>query len=136
MGPLQDTGAYLRYGSELPRRYFEYVVLLVAAHWDQPFEWAHHEPLARAAGVTDEDVRSARAGTQPASDDLVPLHDMVTELLRTGRVSSHRFAPVESLLSSSKLIDLLGTVGYYTSLALIMNVADAPVTAGPSGSTP
>jgi hypothetical protein len=44
-------------------------VLAVAAHWDSAFERYAHEAVGRAAGLTDEEMRSLRDGDKPRLDD-------------------------------------------------------------------
>ena len=52
--------------------------------------------------------------------------DFCNELLRTHGVSEATFARAVALLGERGLIDLLGLVGYFTTVSLVMNVAHTP----------
>ena len=56
----------------------------------------------------------------------------VEELLRTGRVNDASYNATQSLLGVTGIVDLLGFVGQYNSIALILNAFEIGV---PEGST-
>ena len=62
MTRLQLVGEYLRFGSGLPTHLTELVILIVARRWDQDYEWGHHVPLARAAGLDEHVIAAVRDG--------------------------------------------------------------------------
>src|SRR5260370_36244970 len=62
MGRLQKTGEYLRFGSVLPKRTSEFIILMVARHYTQQFEWAVHQPIALEAGVGPETAQAIAEG--------------------------------------------------------------------------
>src|SRR5688572_29757127 len=47
----QALGEYLRYRSVFPPPLSEFIILLTARHWSQPYEWGLHCPIALRAGV-------------------------------------------------------------------------------------
>ena len=51
MSRVQRLGAFLRFESALPEAVKELVILIVARHFSQPYEWAFHLPLAMKAGI-------------------------------------------------------------------------------------
>ncbi|CAO1635577.1 unnamed protein product [Parajaminaea phylloscopi] len=57
----------VRTGTSLPDDVREIMILRVAARNRAAFEWMHHEPLARQAGVTDEQIRRIGTVTSIAS---------------------------------------------------------------------
>ncbi|SHK08931.1 4-carboxymuconolactone decarboxylase [Pseudonocardia thermophila] len=129
---LQALGAYLRFGCGLPARVFELAVLLVARHRDQGFEWAHHEPLARAAGLPDEVIAAIAADERPTglTDAEVAAYDLVTEALRGNDVAQRTYERAVAQFGERGVVELVVTAGYYTTLAMVMNLARTPVPPG------
>lgn len=128
MTRLQRVGAYLRYESCLPDAVFELVVLVVARHWDQQFEWGHHQPLAIRAGVPEEVVVDVAAWRRPVTDrrDLLVGHDVASALLHHGAVDDDSYSRAVDELGEQAFVELVAAVGYYTTLALTMNAACTP----------
>ncbi|MEV6060822.1 carboxymuconolactone decarboxylase family protein [Nocardia asteroides] len=128
LSPLQELGSYLRFESTLPRAVFELAVLMTAHSNDQPYEWAFHKPLARAAGLSPAAIDAISRGQQPDDLDIDQLaaFAVVAELLQTRRVSDRRYRDALTLLGEQGVIDLVVTIGYYTTLALVMNTAQTP----------
>jgi 4-carboxymuconolactone decarboxylase len=52
--------------------------------------------------------------------------DFVTELLRAKRVSDTTFDQALALFGDQGVIDLAGIIGYYSLLAMTMNIARVP----------
>ena len=67
-----------------------------------------------------------------ADEDRI-VHDFVRVLLREGRVPTAVYAPVQALLGDKGAVELTGLVGYYSLLAMQLNVfqvaPDPPFTA-------
>lgn len=128
MSRLQHVGAHLRFDSRLPHRVVELSILLVARRWSQGFEWGHHRPLAERAGIPESVIAAiARDEKPPEMDEaLSAVWTFVYELDRTGAVSDAEYARCLALFSDVGVVELLVTVGYYTTLAMVMNVARTP----------
>ena len=132
MARLQKVGEYLRFGSALPQRLSEFATLLVARHWTQQFEWAVHVPLAIAAGTLPATIDALRAGIRPAtmSDDEALLHDFVNELVDRRGVSDALYRDAVGRLGEHGVLDLIGLVGYFTTISMVLNVARTPAEPG------
>jgi 4-carboxymuconolactone decarboxylase len=135
MRRLQHFGAYLRYDASIPPRLREMVILLTARHFRQDFEWVTHEGLARDAGVPADTIDAIRTGTVPASlaADEATIFELCAVLFDDGRMPDALYARAVTLLGEPGLIDVVCAVGYYSTLALIMNVTR---TALPGGASP
>ncbi len=127
MTRLQLVGEYLRFESSLPGDVFELVVLTVARHWDQQFEWVYHHPLALRAGVPESVIEDIEASRKPSDGrpELSTAWDAVRSLLETGSIPEQAFSRLEPL-GTAAIVDLIAAVGYYTTLAFTMNVARTP----------
>lgn len=122
---LQRLGEYLRYHAALPEKLREMAILLTAREWHQGFEWEVHAPLAAKAGLASSTIDAIADGrTPPALDRPETLiHDVVAELHRTHAVSDGTFAAAVEEFGEQGVVDLLALIGYYTTLAMVMNVA-------------
>ncbi|MFN0039072.1 MAG: carboxymuconolactone decarboxylase family protein [Burkholderiales bacterium] len=135
MTRLQKTGEYLRFNNSLGPRLGELVILITARRWSQQFEWSAHYPLALKAGLRAEVADAVADGRRPSDmrEDEEAVYDFCDELARTQGVSDSTYARALSLIREQGVIDMIGTTGYYTTLAMIMNVARTPL---PEGATP
>jgi 4-carboxymuconolactone decarboxylase len=125
---VQQTGEFLRFQSTLDRRLFEMTVLLVARHWDQQFEWAFHEPLAREAGLAGPVVDAIAADERPSDmdDATAAVWDLVHDLHSAKDVTEEHYAAAVAAVGERGVIEVVAGVGYYTTLAMVMNVAGTP----------
>jgi 4-carboxymuconolactone decarboxylase len=125
---VQQTGEFLRFQSTLDRRLFEMTVLLVARHWNQQFEWAFHEPLAREAGLAGSVVDAIAAAERPSDmdDATAAVWDLVHDLHSTREVTDEHYAAAVAAVGERGVIEVVAGVGYYTTLAMVMNVARTP----------
>ena len=133
MSRLQALGEYLRYNSALGPRLGEMVILLTAREWTQNVEWSVHAPLARKQGVKREIVDAIAEGRRPmgmAGDEAL-VCDFFLELQRNRSVSDATYKQAVKALGEQGVIDLTGAVGYYSTLAMIMNVARTRVPGDP-----
>ena len=125
---LQKTGAYLRFASALPDRLREFVILLVARRWSQPVEWAIHHPLALQAGLEPATLHAVAEGRRPTAlpEAEAIAYDVWDELDRNRSLSDATYGLALQLLGEQGLIDLIALIGYYSLLAMVMNVARTP----------
>ena len=128
MSRLQRTGAFLRFDSSIEPRLLELCILLVARRWSQHFEWAYHCPLAITAGVPLDVIEAVAAGRRP--DGLDPaaaaVWEVVDQLHRITDVDDATYATAVAVLGEVTLVELVATVGYYTTLAMVMNTSHTP----------
>ncbi|MGQ0653573.1 MAG: carboxymuconolactone decarboxylase family protein [Betaproteobacteria bacterium] len=132
MDALGKVGEVLRFRSALPQRLAEFAMLVVSREWTQQFEWAVHAPLALKAGLKAQTLKSLEQGQRPVSmtGDEALVYDLCHELLRSHGVCDVTYAEAVRTFGERGLIDLLGTIGYFTTVSMIMNVAHTPASAG------
>jgi len=135
MSRLQKVGEYIRYQNSLGHKLTEFTILITARHWTQQFEWDSHYDLAVKAGVEPEILAAVRDRRRPAgmSADEELAYDFCSELAQNQSVTDATFERAVKSLGEQGVIDLTATVGYYTALAMILNVARTPL---PPGKTP
>jgi 4-carboxymuconolactone decarboxylase len=132
MHRMQKVGEYLRYQSALDARLAEFAMLIVARHWTQQFEWAIHHPLALEAGVAPAALDALAQGRRPREmrEDEALVYDFCDELLHTHGVSDATYECAVGRLGEQALVDLMGLLGYFTSVSMVLNVAHAPAPPG------
>jgi 4-carboxymuconolactone decarboxylase len=134
MRRLQHLGTYLRYDNALGHRLTEFTILLVASAWRQDFEWYVHAPQAAKAGIEPDVIAAIAERRRPGrlTEDEAIVYDLFTQIEKTRTVDDALYARAVGALSEQKVIDLVGTIGYYSTLAMLMNVAATPAPqAGP-----
>lgn len=130
----QRMGEYLRYRCPLAGTLSELAILLVARHWSQDYEWGAHRKEALKAGVPAEVIEDIRQGRRPAlAGDAEIVWNFVSELQNTRRVSDATYTSALARFGEQGVVDLASIVGYYSLLAMTMNVARV---ASPEGESP
>ncbi len=128
MTRLQLVGEYLRFDSGLQAHLTELVILLVARRWDQDYEWGHHVPLARAARLDEHVIAAIRDGEDiTGPDDVCAVWQFVAELGDRHAVTDETFDAAIRAVGDTGVVEVIATVGYYTTLAMTMNAARTPV---------
>jgi 4-carboxymuconolactone decarboxylase len=125
MSQARAMGDYLRYKSAIGDTLSELVILITAHEWTQDFEWAVHYPIALKAGVRKEVADDIGIGRRPTAmtPDEETVFNFTTELLRNKQVSDATFERARSRLGTKGVVDMTGIAGYYTFLAMELNVA-------------
>lgn len=132
MSRLQKVGEYLRFHNTIGSKLTEFIILLTARQWTQQYEYNAHEPLALKAGVKPETISAIAEGRRPEgmAPDEEAAYDFCAELRQNQSVSDATYARAVSKFGEQGVVDMTGLVGYYTTLAMIMNVARSPLPAG------
>lgn len=107
----------------------EIVILRAGRRWGSAYEWAHHVVRGRAAGLSDERIGQVRAepGAVAAGqgDDL--LIAAVDDLMDEGRLQPARLEALLQAVGKAGVLDLMATVGMYSTLAFILNTFETPI---------
>ena len=128
----QALGAYARFNSSLPPRLSELAICVTGAFWKANFEWFAHAPLAIKAGIDPAAVEAIRVGRTPklVKSDEQAVYDFATELLQARRVSNATFERAQKELGETRVIDLVGIIGYYGLVSVTLNAFEIPLPAG------
>jgi 4-carboxymuconolactone decarboxylase len=136
MGDLaQKFGAQMRYHSSLPPRLNEFVILITARHWTGQFEWQAHHKIALTAGLSPAVIDALAAGKRPApmQPDEEAVYNFCTEVLSTKQASDAAFQAAVEKFGERGVVDMLGVVGYYQFVSMLLNVDRYPL---PEGAQP
>jgi len=132
---VQRVGAYVRFASSVPAPLNELAICLAGRKWGAQYEFYAHSRLAIDAGLNPSILDAVAAGRRPQdlSADETTVYEFVTELLSTGVVSDICYEPMVDRFGERGVIDLVGAVGYYSLVSMVLNVARVPL---PEGETP
>jgi 4-carboxymuconolactone decarboxylase len=124
-------GDYLRFRNALPKRVSEMVILVTAREWTQQFEWTYHYRYAMEAGLAREIADAIGEGRRPPNmaADETAAYDFAIELHHRKGVSDATYARALVVFGECGIVDLTGICGYYSLLAMMMNVARTPADA-------
>jgi len=125
MNRVQKVGEYLRFHNTVGLRNSEFAVLIVARHWGQPVEWAIHRTIAEREGVLPETCDAISQGRRPdnMTADETLIHDTLEELRSNRCLSDVTYDRVRQRFGEQGVIDMVAHYGYYSLLAMTMNVA-------------
>jgi alkylhydroperoxidase family enzyme len=112
--------SYLRYGSTLPARIREQVILRVAHRRGCIYEWTHHVEMAKEVGLSDADIEAVRSGNADNDFDRALLC-AVDELDEKTNISDQTWAALSEQLDERQRMDLVFTTGNYIALAMALN---------------
>jgi 4-carboxymuconolactone decarboxylase len=113
----------------LSARQNELAILLTARFWTTHFEWAVHRRAATQAGLSEDTIIAIIEARRPTtlSPDEVPIYDFLTELFNTKQVGDRAFQAAQEKLGEKRMVDLIGLVGFYQTVSLMMNVDRYPL---------
>ncbi|MCF1508692.1 carboxymuconolactone decarboxylase family protein [Streptomyces glomeratus] len=118
-------GSHLLRNGRLPDRTRELLILRTAYNTRAGYEWGRHVPLARASGVTEEEIR--RIGAGPDAQGWAPsdarLLRAADELHREACVSAATWSSLAADHDEAQLIEITMLVGQYHMVAFFLNSA-------------
>jgi 4-carboxymuconolactone decarboxylase len=125
-------GEYVYYSTAFEKRIYELAVLLLARHTTQQYEWRVHYPLAIKAGIKPEDADAIGAGRRPAhlAADEAIAYNFIVELYDRNALSDATYAKFVGAFGERGVVELVGLLGYYNTIALMMNVNRTPLNPG------
>lgn len=133
MGDLaQAFGASMRFNSSIPSRLNEMAIIITARHWTSHYEWYAHRRAAATAGLSEAIITSIAEGRRPAmmQPDEQTVYEFCTELLTTKQVSDRTFTAAKDRFGERGVVDLLGVMGYYQFVSMLLNTDRYPLPAG------
>ena len=109
--------------STLPVRERELIILRIGYLCQAGYEWGQHVLIARQAGMTDEEIRTAKSGPEtPGLSDLDRLLLQATdELHADAHVSDATWQGLQAHLSTKQLMDVVFTIGQYNLVSMALN---------------
>lgn len=109
--------------STLPVRERELIILRIGYLCQSGYEWGQHVLIARRAGMTDAEIRSAQTGpdTKGISELDRALLLATDELHADAHVSDATWKLLSKHLSVQQMMDVVFTVGQYNLVSMALN---------------
>jgi alkylhydroperoxidase family enzyme len=109
--------------STLAVRERELIILRIGFLCRAGYEWGQHVQIARRAGMTDDEIRSAQTGPDtPGLPELDRLLLQATdELHGDAHVADATWAGLSEHLTTQQLMDVVFTVGQYNLVSMALN---------------
>jgi len=129
---LQKVGEYVRFKTSIPPRLNELAILVTARAWTAQYEWYAHYQYAMKAGVPPavaEDIAAGKRPTKMEGDEAI-VYTFTRELIDTKQVSDATFSAVKDKFGERGVVDLIGLIGYYHTVSMLLNVDRYPLPEG------
>ena len=133
MGDLaQQFGASTRFKSSIPSKLNELAIIITARHWTSQYEWQAHHRSALQAGLSPAIADAIAQGKHPAvmQKDEEAAYNFSSELLNTKQVSDATFNAAKNAFGERGVVDLIGVIGWYNTVSMLLNTDRYPVTEG------
>lgn len=125
----QSLGEFLRFNSRLPKVASELAIIVTGRYWNSQVEWSIHAGIALNCGVPLEVVEAIRRAEAPVFDDRVQalVYEFARQLLEYGQVDDDTYQALYKLTDKCYLVELTALVGYYSLVAMTLNVHRVPL---------
>ncbi len=120
---VEALGAYCRFESALDPRIRELSLLIAARHFDAQYSWNAHVGKAAELGVSRDALTELAENSEPhfANTDEQVAYQFSREILRDHFVGDETFAAALDEFGEPGLVDLIGSLGNYSMLAMLLN---------------
>jgi 4-carboxymuconolactone decarboxylase len=124
----EALGAFCRFGTSLPPRLSELVILVTGAHWQAAFEWHEHAPIGLNVGLDVGTIEAIRVGKPPnlAKNDEAAVYAFAKELLDTRKVCAATYERAIAEIGLTAVVELVGILGYYSLVSMTINAFEVP----------
>lgn len=127
---LVDLGGYVRFEGKLDKRVRVLAAMTVAREFDAMYVWGAQTGSARSQKVPESTITAIREKHSrglPAED--AQIVDFTRDLIHKHRVDAAVMKALQQRFGNEQLVELTGTIGYYTLLVMTANACE--LEAGP-----
>lgn len=127
LGAWANLREHLVRRSALGPERLEIAILRTGHRLGSSYEWSQHVLRARKIGLSDGRIRSikGRLGGMAPEDALIA--GAVDELFDHARLRSATLARLDAAVGKEGVLDLLATVGFYSTLGFLLNTFATPL---------
>jgi alkylhydroperoxidase family enzyme len=116
-------GAHVLAKNTVPDRDRELLILRTGWRCRSPYEWGQHVVIARAVGITDDEIEAVAAGPDapswpPFDATLLRAAD---ELHDDASLSDATWAALSERYDAQQMLDAIFTVGQYHLVSMVLN---------------
>ncbi len=128
---VMRLGAYVRFEGKLDHRVRVLAAMTVAREFDEVYVWGAQTGQARKQGVPEATITAIHEKHSrgiPADD--AQIVDFTRDLVRKHRVSAAGMSALQQRFGDEQFIELTGTIGYYSMLAMTVNACELEASPG------
>ncbi len=130
-GRVAHLGAFVRFEGSLDMRVRVLAAMTVARELDAVYVWGAQTRGARQQGVPEATITAIRErhtrGMAPEDAQIV---EFTQQLIRKHRVDAAAVKALQARFGNEGLIQLTGTIGYYSMLAMTVNACELEAAPG------
>lgn len=128
---VMRLGAYVRFEGKLDHRVRVIAAMTAARELDAVYVWGAQTGQARKQGVPETTIAAIREkhsrGMPPEDAQIV---DFTRDLIRRHRVDEATANALRQRFGDEQFIELTGTIGYYSMLAMTVNACELEASEG------
>jgi 4-carboxymuconolactone decarboxylase len=128
---LEQLGGYVRFEGKLDHRVRVIAAMTVAREFDAVYIWGAQTGQARKQGVPEATITAIREkhsrGVPPEDAQIIAL---TRDLIHKHRVDAAAMKALQQRFDNFQLVELTGTIGYYTLLAMTANTCELEAAQG------
>ena len=135
----QRLGQVLRFETSLPTRLSELAILVTARRWNSCLEWAIHARDADRAELDATIIEAIRLCQAPdfGDDDAArEVYEFSRRIVQTGDVPDPAYGAIVARWGEVGAVELTAVIGYYSMVAMTLNVHRIPLPEGVTASLP
>ncbi|CUH80980.1 4-carboxymuconolactone decarboxylase [Tropicibacter naphthalenivorans] len=129
----------LRFETSLPTHLNELAILVTARRWNSELEWAIHLGDAGRAGLDPaigEAIRTCSLPDFKGDEAAREIYEFARQLVETGNVADADYAAIVARWGEVGAVELTAVIGYYSMVAMTLNVHRIPLPQGMEVSLP
>ncbi|CAD5258803.1 MULTISPECIES: carboxymuconolactone decarboxylase family protein [Halomonadaceae] len=135
----QRLGQVLRFETSIPTHLNELAILVTARRWNSELEWAIHAGDADRAGLSSEIAAAIRTCSLPdfGEDDAArEIYEFSRQVLQQGDIEDDVYQAIVVRWGEVGAVELTAVIGYYSMVAMTLNVHRIPLPDGVTASLP
>jgi 4-carboxymuconolactone decarboxylase len=128
---MVSIGGYIRFEGPLDMRVRVLAAMVVAREFEAIYIWGAQTRSARRQGVPESTItaiRESRSDGIPDQDRQIV--DFTRTLIRKHRVDDATAEALRARFGNAQFVELTGTIGYYTMLAMTANACELEASPG------
>lgn len=119
--------AHVVQNSALTPEQREIVILRASVNLDADYEWRMHLLRGLDIGMSQSRIDALRGNPEDLPADDAVLCVAVDELVRETRLEDETVMALANLVDTEGVLDLMATVGFYTTLAMLLKTFNTPL---------
>ena len=135
---MADFGAYIRFETPLSARIRSLAVLTMTRETDGEYVWTVNERGALESGLEPTDIDKVRNRQAPEgmADADAKIVRFTQEYVRQHKISDGTYQAVQQMIGDAGMVDLLLTIGYYSSLSHALAAMEVDLPPGTPSTLP